>query len=59
MGEYQTSMQIDRRLGRPMELDAIFGLPLELGRAAGVSSPYTVTLLDQLKAIEALAVTPD
>jgi 2-dehydropantoate 2-reductase len=46
MGPYRPSMQIDREEGRPLELDAIFFIPLARGRAKGVEMPR----------IEALAV---
>lgn len=53
MGPYQSSMQIDRREGRPMEVEAILGQPLRHGEAAGVAMPnlralYTlVRMIDQ------------
>ena len=46
MGPYRPSMQIDREEGRPLELDAIFFVPLARGRAKGIEMPR----------IEALAV---
>jgi 2-dehydropantoate 2-reductase len=36
MGPYQPSMMIDRRLGRQLELDSIFAIPLERALHAGV-----------------------
>jgi len=37
MGEYRPSMQIDREEGRPLEIQAIFRVPLERGEKQGVS----------------------
>jgi len=39
MGPYRPSMQIDREEGRPLELDAIFFIPLARGRAKGIEMP--------------------
>lgn len=39
MDAYQTSMQIDRRLGRPLEIEAILGEPVRQAEAAGVPVP--------------------
>jgi 2-dehydropantoate 2-reductase len=52
MGAYLSSMQIDRRQGRPLETDAILSRPLQAARAAGLSVPRMemvyrmVTLID-------------
>lgn len=35
VGAYMTSTQIDRRLRKPMEIDAIFGQPVQIARKAG------------------------
>jgi 2-dehydropantoate 2-reductase len=40
MGAYSTSMQIDRRQRRPMEIEAIIGRPLRAARQAGVKTPW-------------------
>ena len=53
MGEYQPSMQIDRAAGRPLELGAIFAIPLARGETAGVPMPRVAmlaTLLGQATA---------
>ena len=50
MGPYRPSMQIDREEGRPLETRAIFRVPLEFGRSAGVAMPRVemlATLLEQ------------
>ncbi len=39
MSAYQTSMQIDRRLGRDLEIEAIIGEPLRAGLARSVANP--------------------
>jgi 2-dehydropantoate 2-reductase len=39
MDHYRPSMQIDREEGRPLELDAIFAIPLQRAVAAGVPMP--------------------
>lgn len=48
MGAYQTSMQLDRRLGRPLERDAIFTRPLTIARERGIDMPIVQTLNRQL-----------
>jgi 2-dehydropantoate 2-reductase len=44
MGDYQTSMTIDYRLGQPLEVDAILGEPWRRARALGVDAPTISTL---------------
>jgi 2-dehydropantoate 2-reductase len=39
MGAYQTSMQIDRKLGRPLETEAILGQPLREAQQRSISTP--------------------
>jgi 2-dehydropantoate 2-reductase len=39
MGEYRPSMQIDRELGRQLEIDSIFGEPLAYGMRKGMVMP--------------------
>jgi 2-dehydropantoate 2-reductase len=51
MGAYKTSMQIDRQLGRPMEIDAIVGRPLRLAEANAVSVPYMSMLYNMLSVL--------
>jgi len=36
MDHYRPSMQIDREEGRPLELEAIFAIPLQQAAAAGI-----------------------
>lgn len=52
MGAYRPSMMIDRELGRPLELEAIFAIPLERATAGGVPMVRTEELLDLLAAGE-------
>lgn len=51
MGSYQTSMQIDRRLGRPMELEAILGRALTAARAINVTTPYLDMVYHLLRSV--------
>jgi 2-dehydropantoate 2-reductase len=51
MGPYQPSMQIDHRLGRPLELDAIFARAVAAGNARGVAMPRTEMLYILLGAV--------
>jgi 2-dehydropantoate 2-reductase len=39
MGAYKTSMHLDMRAGRAMEVEAIFGCPVRFAQAAGVAVP--------------------
>ncbi|WP_298271254.1 putative 2-dehydropantoate 2-reductase [Geobacter sp.] len=48
LGAYRPSMMIDREEGRPLELEAIFAVPLERGTAMGVPMPRVETLLGLL-----------
>jgi 2-dehydropantoate 2-reductase len=49
MGAYKSSMQIDRQMGRPLEIEAIIERPLQIARAAGLQSPNWELLLKQLR----------
>jgi 2-dehydropantoate 2-reductase len=51
-GHYQTSMQVDRRQHRTMEIDAIVGAPLRAARLQHVDTPILGTLHELLLAIE-------
>lgn len=44
MGDYQTSMTIDYRLGHRMEVDAILGAPLRRAEALGIDVPVMSAL---------------
>ncbi len=49
MDHYQPSMMIDRAAGQPLELGAIYAIPLQRAKAAGISMPKVEmlhTLLD-------------
>lgn len=48
MGPYKSSMQIDRQVGRPMEIEAIIGAPLKVAQSAGVPTPCIEMLYRQL-----------
>lgn len=49
LGPYRPSMQIDREEGRPLELEAIIGRPLDAGKAKGVQMPRIEALLALLE----------
>jgi len=51
MGAYSTSMQIDRRLGRPLETEAIIGAPLKMARQMGVVTPLIENVYELLNII--------
>jgi 2-dehydropantoate 2-reductase len=51
MGAYKTSMQIDRELGRPLEVESVIGRPLQLANQAGVSTPCMELLYEELSAL--------
>ncbi len=48
MVPYAPSMKLDYDAGRPMELEAIYGIALQLAVQAGVPMPETTTLYRQL-----------
>ena len=52
MGAYKTSMQIDRRLGRPMEIEAIIARPLRVAEANAVNVPYMSMLYNMLSVLD-------
>jgi 2-dehydropantoate 2-reductase len=53
MGAYKTSMQIDRNLHRPMEIDAILGNPLKIAYGNSVATPYMEMLCGILRTVDA------
>jgi 2-dehydropantoate 2-reductase len=53
MGSYRASTLVDFELGRPLELDAIFGEPLRRARAAGAHCPRLERLVAVLTALAA------
>lgn len=53
MTPYRTSMKIDYDEGRPLEIEAIFGNPLRVAKAAGVELPLIGMLYQQLKFLDA------
>ena len=52
MTPYAPSMKLDFDRGRPMELEAIYGIPLRTAKESGVNMPETLALYDQLKAMD-------
>jgi 2-dehydropantoate 2-reductase len=51
MGAYMTSSQVDRRAGRAIEFESLFGRPLAVARKAGVDVPWMETLVGMVKAV--------
>lgn len=54
MNAYKPSMMIDREMGRPMEVETIYGEPVRRAEAAGVAVPRMRMLYEQLKSLEAI-----
>ena len=52
VGEHKTSMLQDLEMGRPMELEAVVGAVIEIGRRLGVSMPHTQTVYACAKLLE-------
>ena len=52
MKPYQPSMKLDYEAGRPMELEAIFGRPLRLAKAAGLELCRLEMLYQQLNFLD-------
>jgi 2-dehydropantoate 2-reductase len=55
MGAYVSSTHVDRRAGRAMEVEAIFGQPLRAARARGVDAPRLAMLYHALSLLNAPA----
>ncbi|MEM9345051.1 MAG: putative 2-dehydropantoate 2-reductase [Planctomycetota bacterium] len=53
MDAYKPSMMIDREMGRPMEVEAIYGEPVRRAEAAGCSVPKMRMLYQQLRLLDA------
>jgi 2-dehydropantoate 2-reductase len=56
MPTYAPSMQLDAEAGRPLELEAIYRVPLQRARQNSVAMPETACLLREL---EALTLAPE
>ena len=52
MGDYHPSMMIDRQQGRPLELEAIYGIPLKQAAQRGVDLPRIAMLYSLLGVTE-------
>lgn len=52
MGQYKPSMLIDRLERRPLELDAIFGVPLRLAAKRNVPMPHVQQIFALLQLVE-------
>jgi 2-dehydropantoate 2-reductase len=53
MGAYKTSMQIDREVGRRMEVESVIGRPLQEANRKGLSAPFMDMLYRELSALNA------
>jgi 2-dehydropantoate 2-reductase len=58
MTPYKTSMKIDFDAKRPMEVESIFGAPLEAAKKAGHNLPLLSMLYEELMYLEELNLTP-
>jgi 2-dehydropantoate 2-reductase len=52
MGAYQSSMQIDRRQGRALEVEAILGEPLRRARKLGVPAPVLESVYHMVRLVD-------
>jgi len=52
MGAYKTSMQVDRQMGRALEIEAIIGKPLAVARVNGVVTPLLKMLYDLVRLVD-------
>jgi 2-dehydropantoate 2-reductase len=57
MGAYLTSMHIDRRMGRELEVEAVLGEPYRAGAARGVANPCMQMLYELVGMVGATAST--
>jgi 2-dehydropantoate 2-reductase len=55
MGAYQSSMQVDKRQGRALEVDAIFGEALRRARRLGVSTPTLQAVFEMVSLVDPAA----
>jgi 2-dehydropantoate 2-reductase len=53
MTPYKTSMKLDYEGGRPLEIDTIYGAPIDAARAAGYQMVRTAALYAQLQFLDA------
>ena len=51
MGAYASSMQVDRQMKRPLEVEAILGQPLLAARRVGVSTPRLSALYEMVRLV--------
>lgn len=58
MGAYQSSMQVDRRQGRALEVEAILGEPLRRAQRLGVPTPTLHALYDMVRLMDPAAAGP-
>lgn len=58
VGHHKTSMLQDLESGRPMELDSVVGVVIELGEKLGLPMPHTRTLYSCAKLLEQVRSNP-
>lgn len=56
LGDYKASSVLDWLAGRALEVEAIFGKPLEAGTAAGIAMPHLATLTAILRGLGKRAI---
>ena len=52
VGAHRTSMLQDLEAGRPMELESVVGVVIELGKKLGLPMPHTSTLYSCVKLLD-------
>lgn len=55
MGAYRSSMQVDRRRGRALEVDAILGEPLRRAQRLGVPTPFLEAVYHMVRLVDPAA----
>ena len=58
VGPHKTSMLQDLESGRPMELDSVVGVVIELGEKLGLPMPHTKTLYASVRLLEQVRAKP-
>ena len=53
MGPYRTSTQVDRQMGKRLEIESIFGRPVKVAESAGVAVPLMKLLYFALSELSA------
>lgn len=56
MGAYQSSTQVDRRHGRALEVEAIFGEPLRRAKSLNIATPNLEMLYEMVRLVDPAAI---